>query len=95
MSATAVFVINAFFPVSTYSSPSRTATVSIESGSEPAEGSVKAKAPSLSPVHKGLRYISFCASEPAYSMGNMVISPAELKNPMLALTLASSSNITI
>ena len=52
-------VMNCLTPLSTYSSPSRTAVVFSPSACEPTCGSVSANAPSRSPRARGLRKRSF------------------------------------
>ncbi len=51
-------------PLSTQLSPSRVAVVRVPPASEPAEGSVRPKAPSLLPSASGTRNCCFCASLP-------------------------------
>ena len=57
-------VTHAFVPLSTQSSPSRTACVRSDAASDPASGSDSANAPSISPRAIGLRNRSFCSSLP-------------------------------
>jgi len=56
--------IHFFAPFSTHSSPSRRASVSSETESEPWSGSVRANAASTSPRAIGRSHSAFCASLP-------------------------------
>ena len=58
------FVTHIFVPLTTYSSPSRTARVRIACTSEPHSGSVIENAPRSSPVAIRGRQRSFCSSVP-------------------------------
>ena len=59
------FDVNHLWPLMTHSSPSRTASVVIERGSEPAwSGSVIEKPDSISPAMKGRSHFRFCSSVP-------------------------------
>ncbi len=51
-------------PLRTHASPSRSAVVLWLAASDPASGSVRAQAPSFSPLARGVRYVSFWASLP-------------------------------
>ena len=63
-SATEPLVIHIFVPESTQSSPSRTAVVRIDPGSDPASGSVRPKQPISSPAAMPGSHCSRCSSEP-------------------------------
>ncbi len=58
------FVLQRLWPVITNASPSRTARVCIEPGSEPTFGSVRAKQPTASAVASRGSQRRFCSSEP-------------------------------
>ena len=57
-------VMNDFVPVMTHSSPSRTAVVRVAPASEPPPGSVRPKAPSISPVTRRGSHSRRCSSVP-------------------------------
>ena len=57
-------VMNCLVPSMRQSSPSRTARVFRAEASDPAPGSVRAKAPMISPAHSRGRKAAFCASVP-------------------------------
>ena len=64
-SASMPFEVNHLCPLMTQSSPSRTASVSIERGSDPARsGSVIEKPDSISPSMSGRSHLRFCSSVP-------------------------------
>src|SRR5712664_1568655 len=62
--ATLPFVTQVFVPLNLYTSPSRIARACIPAASEPAAGSVRQNAPSVSPVAMRRKYFFFCASVP-------------------------------
>ena len=64
-------MIQAFWPLITHSSPSRTAVVRIAAGSEPASGSESAKAGDHSPLAHLGRKRSFSSSEPNSWIGSV------------------------
>ncbi len=66
-SAWAPLVMKFFIPLSTQSSPSRTARVCWLAASVPAFGSLRQKAPSFSPFASGVRKSRFCAASPYVS----------------------------
>ena len=68
-------VMNAFEPLTTQWSPSRTARVAVPPASEPKPGSVSPNAASASPVHSFGSHCCFCASVPYRWMG---IAPREI-----------------
>ena len=74
-SATLPLVIHILVPFSTQSSPSRTARVRIEPGSEPESGSVRPKQPISSPAAMRGSHSCFCSSEPNRQIGNMASEP--------------------
>ena len=57
-------VMNALAPLTTHSSPSRTALVRVAPASEPASGSVRPKPASARPATRSGRKRSFCSSVP-------------------------------
>ena len=59
-------VSHIFWPVSTHSSPSRTALLRIAATSEPMPGSLIENAPRTSPVAIRGRYLCFCSSVPCW-----------------------------
>src|SRR5207244_10373747 len=59
-SATPPFVMKRFSPLRTKSCPRRSAWVLIEDASDPAHGSVSARAPTLYPATTGLRTLRLC-----------------------------------
>ena len=63
-SAMAPDVIHILLPLSTKSSPSRTATVRVAPASEPASGSVSPKAPRPWPLHRRGNHLRFCSWAP-------------------------------
>ena len=64
-SASMPFEVNHLWPLMTHSSPSRTASVAIERGSEPAwSRSVMEKPDSISPSMSGSSHFRFCSSVP-------------------------------
>ena len=64
MSALRPEVMNCLTPFSTQPSPRRSARVLRFEASEPACGSVRQKAPSISPRASGFSHFSFCSAEP-------------------------------
>ena len=64
-------MIQAFWPLITHSSPSRTALVRIAAGSEPASGSDSAKAGDHSPLAHFGSHLCFCSSEPNSWIGSV------------------------
>ena len=81
-------------PLSTYSSPSRTAVVRIAALSDPDPGSVSAYAASHSPVASLGRNRCFCSSLPASLIPNEPSSCTAMIRPLVAQTFDSSSIIT-
>ncbi len=67
--ATEAFVMNCLVPLSTHSSPSCSAVVSMSEASEPEPGSVSAHEPMCSPSASGRSQRSRWASVPYFSMG--------------------------
>ncbi len=63
-------MIKILLPLSTYSSPSKTAFVCCPAASVPAPGSVKPNAPSFSPFASGTKYFCFCSSVPNFLIGS-------------------------
>ena len=63
-------MIQFFWPLMTHSSPSRTALVRIEAGSEPASGSDSANAGEISPVARRGSHFCFCSSLPNSVIGS-------------------------
>ena len=84
-------VIQFLVPLSTHSSPSWTAVVRIEAGSEPASGSERAKAGESSPVAQRGRKRSFCSSLPKSWIGSVPRSWTMRISEEEAQTLAISS----
>ena len=85
------FVIQFLAPLMTHSSPSRTAVVRIEAASEPASGSLSAKAGDHSPVaHLGSRR-SLSSSEPKSAIGSVPSSWIMRMSALDAHALAISS----
>ncbi len=67
-SASMPFEVNHLCPLMTHSSPSRTASVESDRGSEPAcSGSVMEKPDSISPAMRGSSHFSFCSSVPYFN----------------------------
>ena len=84
-------VIQAFWPLITHSSPSRTAVVRIAAGSEPASGSERQKAGVHSPLaHRGSHFC-FCSSLPKSWIGSVPSSCTISIRAEEAQTLAISS----
>ena len=69
--ASAALEMKCFTPVSTYSSPSRTALVRMSAGCEPPRGSVSAKAASHSPLAQRGSHCWRCASLPPISTASV------------------------
>ena len=90
-SALLPFVTHALVPLSTQSSPSRTACVRSDAASEPASGSESAKAPSNSPRAIGRRNFCFCASVP---QRRIICVGSELCTLIATATLASTAAIS-
>jgi hypothetical protein len=65
------FVIHCFAPVIVHPSPSGTAAVRSEPASEPASGSVRAKAPIVSPRASGGTKRARCSSVPNARIGSV------------------------
>ena len=65
------FVIQFFWPLMTHSSPSRTAVVRIDAGSEPASGSDSANAGDHSPLAQRGSKRCFCSSVPNSWIGSV------------------------
>ncbi|OSY36029.1 hypothetical protein BG653_06959 [Streptomyces platensis] len=59
-------VMKHLLPLITQSSPSRTAVVRVAPASEPPSGSVRPKAPSISPLHSLGSHARFCSSVPKW-----------------------------
>ena len=74
-SATEPLVIHIFVPVRTQSSPSRTAVVRIDPGSEPASGSVRPKQPISSPAAMPGSHCWRCSSDPYSWIANIANDP--------------------
>ena len=72
MPAFGPLVINVLSPLIMYLSPLRTALVFIAPRSEPAFGSVAAKAPIFSPLARIVKYFFFCSSVPYFIIGPAV-----------------------
>src|SRR4051812_36656867 len=81
-------------PFSTYSSPSRRASVRIAAESEPEPGSVSAYAGSHSPLARRGSQRSFCSSLPASLIPSEPSSCTARIRPVVAQTLESSSIAT-
>ena len=81
-----LLVIQVLPPLSTYSSPSRRATVRIACRSEPALGSVRPRLPRNSPLAILGNHWRFCSSVPARSMAEAMIK-CELKMPQGAIQI--------
>ena len=64
-------MIQFFWPLMTHSSPSRTAVVRIDAGSEPASGSDSANAGDHSPLAQRGRKRCFCSSVPNSAIGSV------------------------
>src|SRR5919201_3412797 len=92
--ATPAFVMNRLPPLSTYSSPSRTAVVRIAAESEPEPGSVSAYAPSHSPDASFGRKRCFCSSSPASFNPSDPSSCTAMISPLVAQTFETSSIAT-
>jgi hypothetical protein len=84
-------VIQLFWPLITHSSPSRTAVVRIAAGSEPASGSLSAKAGESSPEAQPGRKRCFCSSLPNSTIGSVPSSWTIRIRALEAQTLAISS----
>ena len=88
--------MNILLPLSTHSSPSRTAVVCWAEASVPALGSVRPKAPSHSPEANLGRYLRFCSSVPCSKIGARQREVwAERTTPVVAQTLESSSTAMV
>ena len=84
-------MVQIFCPLTTYSSPSRTARVRSEARSEPAPGSEKPWHQTTSPLRIGVRWRAFCSSLPCtMSAGPSMLMPTLLPTPG-ALAEASSA----
>ena len=90
-SATVPLVIHIFVPLSTQSSPSRTATVRIDAGSEPESGSVRPKQPISSPAAIPGSHCAFCCSEPKAWIAYIASEPCTLTSERMPESAASSS----
>ena len=84
-------MIQFFWPLMTHSSPSRTAVVRIDAGSEPASGSDSANAGDFSPVAHGGRKRCFCSSVPNRRIGSVPSSWTIRISALEAHALAISS----
>ncbi len=84
-------MIQLFWPLITHSSPSRTALVRIEAGSDPASGSLSAKAGDHSPLAHLGRKRCFCSSEPNSAIGSVPSSWIIRIRALEAQALAISS----
>ena len=85
------FVIQFFWPLMTHSSPSRTAVVRIDAGSEPASGSDSANAGDHSPVAQRGSQCCFCSSVPNSWIGSVPSSWTMRISAVDAHALAISS----
>ncbi|MBS1251622.1 MAG: hypothetical protein MAG451_00655 [Anaerolineales bacterium] len=87
--------MNRFWPLMTYSSPSRSARVVMAETSVPASGSVTAKAPSFTSPGSARRgsHWAFCSSLPMRRMGIAASSEASTAVAMPAQPQKSSSAI--
>ena len=81
-------------PVSTQSSPSRRAVVSMPAGSLPPDGSVSAKHPMSSPRAMPGSHWLFCSSEPNFEIADIARDPCTETNVRQPLSAASSSRQT-
>ena len=91
-SASLPFVIKHLLPLSTHSSPSRTAFVCCPCASVPAPGSVSPNAPSFSPFARGTTYFCFCSSVPNVMIGSTQSDVcAETITPVVPQTFDISS----
>ncbi len=79
-------------PLSTHSSPSRTAFVCTPWASVPAPGSVSPNAPIFLPLARSGRYFFFCSSVPYVRIGSAQSDVcADTTTPVVAQTFESSS----
>ncbi len=76
------FVMNIFDPLTTYSSPLRTAVVWMPETSEPAPGSVNPKHPRIGASTSGPSHCFFCSSVPAMRIGPAASPFAPIEVPM-------------
>ena len=83
--------IQAFWPLITHSSPSRTAVVRIAAGSEPASGSLSAKAGESSPEAQRGSHFCFSSSLPNSAIGSVPSSCTIRIRALEAQALAISS----
>ena len=84
-----------FEPLSTYSSPRRTAVVLMRATSDPASGSVSPKAQRIGSSSSGVSHWRFCSSLPASSTGPEPSVLAVIETAMPAQPQESSSPISI
>src|SRR3954470_11642351 len=89
------FVIQFFVPLSTHSSPSRTAVVRIDAGSLPASGSLSANAGEHSPLAHLGSHCSFCSSVPNSWIGSVPSSWTMRISALEAHARATSSTATL
>ena len=99
--ASCAFVIHAFVPLSTHSSPTSFAVVDAAAASEPLPGSESPKQPSFSPRANGVSHSRFCSSVPKLSTGSQyselftdMITPVEAQPreiSSIAIAYASTS----
>ncbi len=84
--------MNTFVPFRMYRSPFFTAVVRMLAASDPAWGSVRAKAPSHSPVASFGTYRFFCSAVPKVRIGYVATEVCtERMTPTAGLTLEISS----
>ena len=74
--------MNIFEPLTTYSSPRRTAVVWMPDTSEPAPGSVRPKQPRIGASTSGPSHCFFCSSVPAMRIGPAARPLARIEVPM-------------
>ena len=92
-------VIQFFWPLITHSSPSLTALVRIEEGSDPASGSDSAKAGEISPVARRGKNRSFCSSVPNSVIGSepssWIIRISALEAQAIAISSTATWSISV